>query len=141
VGAISRYAPCTAFADFAKVPSTPQHDQNWLSRAELIASSRADCDVCTLSRHYAAAWISEEEYSNKPVRLCRHYDDDKTSVGPVPFFLHLPSSSPWDIRLRTRRIWHLCCKHRKMRSHKLNNFSQSVFHLIAKCSMVDDGCP
>jgi len=82
-----RCAPCTAFADFAEVPPVPQPERKWSSRAEMIASARKGCDLCTLCWQYADVWASAEEHLNQPMQLRRHYNLEKTN-SLVPFALN-----------------------------------------------------
>jgi len=87
-----RCTPCTAFADFAEVPPAPQLDRKWSSRAEVIDSARAGCDLCTLCWQYADVWASEEEYLKIPMRLHRFHGTNER-IGLVPFILDTGGSS------------------------------------------------
>lgn len=73
---------CSKFANFAEVPPAPQLDRNWSSRAEMIASAHAGCDLCTLCWQYAA-WVTLDEYLDEPMRLYRCYDKHSPETGPI----------------------------------------------------------
>ena len=82
-----RCAPCTTFADRGELPAT-QIDRKWSSRAEMIASARSGCDLCTLCWQHAASVRSDEDFLNEPIRLCPF--SAKSPFGPgisVPFLL------------------------------------------------------
>jgi len=60
----------------------------------MVASARAGCDLCTFCWHHVASQISEGEYKEQPMRLCRHYGENNTS-GPVQFELHARGRMPF----------------------------------------------